>query len=64
MSETIEVNEPETFQTVTQDSRPRRLGPTEHLVRCSCCEEPTIVVAEGDPGAGVLCEGCLYAAQN
>lgn len=48
-------------QTVTQDDRPRRLGPTEHFVRCSRCEEPTIVVAEGDIGAGVLCEGCLMS---
>ena len=46
-------------QRVTHQDRPRLLGPTEYLVRCSRCEAPTIVLCEGEPGAGVLCEGCL-----
>lgn len=46
-------------QRVTHLDRPRLLGPTEHLVRCSRCEAPTIVLAPGDPGEGVLCEACL-----
>lgn len=46
-------------QVVTLCDRPRRLGPTEHLVRCSRCAGATIVLAEADPGEGALCEGCL-----
>jgi hypothetical protein len=48
---------------VTHDGRPRLLGPAEHLVRCSRCEAPTIVLCEGEPGAGVLCEGCRRMAR-
>lgn len=48
-------------QVVTLRDRPRRLGPTEYLLRCSRCEAPTIVLAEADPGNGVLCEGCLFS---
>lgn len=48
-------------QVVTLRDRPRRLGPTEHYVRCSRCERGTIVLAEADPGNGVLCEGCLLS---
>jgi hypothetical protein len=51
-------------QRVTHHDRPRLLGPTEHLLRCSCCSEPTIVLCEGEPGAGVLCEGCLMPRGN
>jgi hypothetical protein len=47
-------------QIVTHHNRPRLLGPTECLLRCSRCEAPTIVIAEADPGEGVLCEGCLF----
>lgn len=49
-------------QLVTQRDRPRLLGPTEHLLRCSSCSEPTIVLLPDGPTAtaqGVLCEGCL-----
>ena len=50
-------------QVVTHNDRPRVLGPTEYLVRCSCCESATIIVCDaGDVGADVLCEGCLCAA--
>ena len=48
-------------QRVTHDGRPRLLGPAKHLVRCSRCEAPTIVIAEADPGNDVLCEGCLFS---
>lgn len=48
-------------QIVTHHNRPRLPGPTEHLLRCSRCEAPTIVIAEADPGNDVLCEGCLFS---
>jgi len=51
-------------QFVTLHNRPRLLGPTEYLLRCSRCEGPTIVLAEADPGEGVLCEGCLISRNN
>lgn len=51
-------------QTITFNGRPRRLGPTEHWVRCSRCEAPTIVLAAGDIGEGVLCEACLCVRRS
>lgn len=57
-------------QRVTHHDRPRPLGPTEHLVRCSSCSEPTIVLLPDGPTTptaealdGVRCEACLRPAE-
>lgn len=54
-------------QRVTRNDRPRLLGPTEHLVRCSSCTSPTIVLLPAGPTAealeGVRCEACLRPAE-
>ena len=52
-------------QRVTHQDRPRLLGPTEHLVRCLSCGEPTIVLLPDGPTPdaldGVRCEACVAA---
>lgn len=57
-------------QRVTHHDRPRPLGPTEHLVRCSSCSEPTIVLLPDGPDGptaealdGVRCGACLRPAE-